>query len=68
MDAKELKKQLLEIARSIGEERVCGALISRGLSPSTSERLCFGEHKGNFKRRTAATVRAYIEEQKARAS
>jgi len=60
MDDKDLKRQLLEIAEKMGAEHVCGALVSKGLSPSTADRLAHGTHEGTFKRRTTAIVRAFI--------
>jgi hypothetical protein len=63
MDEKTLKELISELAQELGPESVCGALVTKGLSPSTAELLSRGSHKGGFKRRTAATVRAYLAEQ-----
>jgi hypothetical protein len=60
MDAKDLKRQLLELAREIGAEHVCGALVAAGVSPTTADRLSHGTHTAGFKRRTVAAVRAVL--------
>lgn len=60
MDEKELKAQLLELAKKIGAERVMIALQVEGLSPRQSERLSLGDHTGKFRRKTVAAVCAVL--------
>ena len=65
MDERDLKKQLLQLAKKMGATALCIELQRKGLSPSTAERLSLGTHEGTFKRRTVTAVQAVLSEIKA---
>lgn len=60
MSDEDLKNRLAALSEVIGVSKLCVELHAEGLSPRQAEKLAMGDHKGAFRRRTVAAVRAVL--------